>query len=76
MKAPLLCKLGFHKWYLDSAIYYGVHRCHRCSAVDDELEAERLALERKIWKEENSKSSDFKTVSIAVAKRLFSKNPE
>jgi len=72
----LLCRLGFHQWYLDSAIFCSVQRCQRCSAVDDESDAKRLALERKIWEEEGRNNSGYSATFLAVAKRLFLESPE
>jgi len=71
---PLLCRLGFHQWYLDSAIFCSVRRCYRCSVVDNESAAEKVALERKIWKEESQSNSDFVTVAFAVSKKLQSRS--
>jgi hypothetical protein len=69
---PLFCRLGFHQWYLDSAIFSSVRRCSQCSMVDNESDALKLEIERKIWKEETREDRSYSDTLFAVAKRMFS----
>ena len=53
----LLCKLGFHQWYIDSAMRSSALRCNRCGCWEKEILGARVEEERAAW--DNVKPSDF-----------------
>lgn len=38
----LLCKLGIHRWYLDSALLTSAERCVRCGAWKDPMQGAQV----------------------------------
>lgn len=70
----LLCHLGLHNWYWDSALYSSVERCNFCPAVKDPIAVAQLDRERQLWKEtrEEEPGLGFHALSGRVATRLFS----
>jgi hypothetical protein len=70
----ILCFLGFHSWYSDSAFFYSVTRCNYCPTVDDENRLRRLEWERKLWEEEGEKGGDHAETLLKVSRRLFANN--
>jgi hypothetical protein len=48
-RKPLLCLLGWHSWYIDSAIFCSAERCNRCPAVKDASAFRSLESERSIF---------------------------
>ena len=50
-KKPILCRLGFHRKYLDAALFSRVERCSDCVWVADPYAAKRLEKERNLWAE-------------------------
>ena len=50
-KKPFLCKLGFHRPYIDSAFLNHVERCNEpeCNWVSSKADEARLNAERKAW---------------------------
>lgn len=46
---PLRCALGFHSWYLDSALIFSVRRCNFCKKPDNDFNEQALQRERDMW---------------------------
>ncbi len=66
----LLCWLGLHQWYCDSAIFSSVDRCSRCSAVKDEDAAKRLDQERRLWEKERGSEDIEKSMGRVYSQLL------
>lgn len=48
-KVPLSCRLGWHRWYLDGAMFNCADRCDKCGRYKHPDEGERLRREREAW---------------------------
>lgn len=49
MKRPLLCRLGVHDWFLDSAFFTLGDKCGRCSKWKDPAAGAEVEIERAAW---------------------------
>jgi hypothetical protein len=48
-RKSLLCRLGWHDWYTDSAVFSHAKRCNRCREYENQDAAEQLQFERRMW---------------------------
>ena len=52
---PLRCKIGFHQWFVDSAMYSHAECCNFCGTYRDADDKRRLDEERAMWDERYGK---------------------
>lgn len=70
----LLCKAGFHKWMLDSAMFSMSDKCSYCLTDKDAAEAAKLALERKLWEEASDQGLSYNEMIGYVVRGLGGSN--
>lgn len=68
----LLCRLGFHSWYVDGSYLTTVDRCNFCPAVTDQFLAAQQDYERRLFTEirEAEPGLDFDILAGRVARRV------
>lgn len=66
----LFCRLGWHQWYRDGALFYSGDRCNRCERWRNRHEGENVEWERETWAEApKSRTGALNFVAEAVTRR-------
>ena len=71
VKKPLLCKLGFHQWYVESSMFFTAKRCNRCLTFADVRDEERINREWELWEQEKDKQVPFNVAKDNLRRALF-----
>jgi hypothetical protein len=61
---PLRCRLGWHQWFTDSAMFVHARCCNFCHVYQDPIGADDLKRERALWE----RYDDPGKVAIALAR--------
>lgn len=51
-RTPFWCRLGFHRWYMDGAMFTAADRCDRCDRWKNPSEGAAVERERAAWTSE------------------------
>lgn len=53
---PLRCKIGFHQWFIDAAMYSRAECCNLCGTYKDPAAQALLEQERAMWASQRRQS--------------------
>lgn len=70
-RRPILCRLGMHQYYMDSACFSQALRCSGCSHYAYPDQQEKLEYERTLWDQHSDEPLRKARIIIAEKMKQF-----